>query len=982
MKYPDHLSFTRLAIALSCACCLPVASAQDEDADDAGSGQVFELSPFEVSTAGDRGYYASNAITGSRIDVRIQDLPMNIEVVTSEFIEDTGSTNLRDSLRYSAGILLQSQNDAFGGGFDSFGNVNNPEQSSADKSNSSFKIRGFVTENTLRRGFRRQHATDTVNIDRIEVVRGPNALLYGVGNFGGVVNYMPKEPLPYFQTTLTAGIGSDNWFRSSLDTTGPLPAGLGYRLTAAWEETDDWTELNNSEHFFVSPVLEWNWKKTKIIADFEYGEREDRAIGFKSVRAPTLEGVPIFEADRLETYGFLEFEGKDPRTFRWSGPDTYLFTDAWNANIELQQGITDDLYLLAGYNHSFTRFDFRDVFGGIATDSAAPRAQPFKDTIQAIQIIDGKTSDVVIPVDNAVLQYNWTGAIEENSWDQVRTELNYSKRLFEGNRWLASSHSLLLGYSWESKQTDVESFLTDSPDGDNWMYKNPTDSSYLRFARQADGSPSLPFEANTLSGNVASNEGIYLVYSARLFKDRLFFVGGVREDTTRNEDGYFETIGSRAGRTFFPDAEVTKRSTQLGVSFEVVPGWTVYGVKSEGVEPNFGGARDGLGRALDSVVADMSEVGLKINLDDGRIAATISVFKIEREGLPFSYWWAPAPARGQFRTADDIIYRMDEWIPANKPDNRYLQAALDEWNAAVASGAVYPKDSEDGRSTFTYLNASTAEGAAFLDKVFAELNAEFALPRDQRTDNDPWPGFLYNGFDDPEVNTAAEDWSTGDFFQTISDQSEGWEAQVIWSPNDAFQLVLNYSNVRREVTDAGAFVTYPYAEGNWDRWATWYFPNTNWGLAGVEPDVAYPGRDDGLPSEDTANWTGIGWGKGEALDDTPEHAISWWGMYQFQSDQLRGLQLGIGGTWESKREYASAFTSAGQKKQNETGTSIKAYTDPRLTISAMLKYDWTFGDDNSAYVQLNVDNALDDTDQYGLVYAPGRSWKLNMGVTF
>ena len=48
----------------------------------------------------------------------------------------------------------------------------------------------------------------------------------------------------------------------------------------------------------------------------------------------------------------------------------------------------------------------------------------------------------------------------------------------------------------------------------------------------------------------------------------------------------------------------------------------------------------------------------------------------------------------------------------------------------------------------------------------------------------------------------------------------------------------------------------------------------------------------------------------------------------------------------------------------------------------MIKYSWKFGDDSDAYVQFNIDNLLDDQEQYGLVYAPGMSWKLNMGITF
>ena len=187
---------------------LSLAHGQTGTDDESSDNQVFELSPFEVSTSGDQGYYASNTISGSRISVPIQDIPLSIEVITSEMIEDTGATNLRDSLKYSAGLLLETQNDAFGK-FDNYGGVNNPQGQTGDRSESSFKIRGFVLENTLRNGFRRQNATDSINIDRIEVVRGPSALLYGVGNFGGIVNYLTKTPMDEPFQKVDVGAGSD-----------------------------------------------------------------------------------------------------------------------------------------------------------------------------------------------------------------------------------------------------------------------------------------------------------------------------------------------------------------------------------------------------------------------------------------------------------------------------------------------------------------------------------------------------------------------------------------------------------------------------------------------------------------------------------------------------------------------------------------------------------------------------------------------------
>jgi outer membrane receptor protein involved in Fe transport len=988
--------FFYLAVAGIVGTGLSPAFGQDDA--DTDEGEVFELSPFEVATEKDKGYYASNSISGSRISVPIQDIPLTIEVVTSEFIEDTGATNLRDSLKYSAGLLLQSQNDAYGT-FDNFGGVNNPEGATGDKGDSSFKIRGFVLNNTLRNGFRRQHSTDSINIDRIEVVRGPSALLYGVGNFGGIVNYITKAPLPEFQQKVDVGYGSDGYKRATIDSTGPILDSLGYRINFAYEDRDDWTDLNTTEKWFVSPVVEWRPNdKIKLTVDYEYGRQDEDAISFKSVRAPTLEGIPIFQADRLETYGFLEFPDKDVRTYRWSGPDSFLDTNSWNASANLEVEISEAVFYRGGINKSNVKFYSRDVFGGIATNTSDQIGQKFQDTILAKQIIDGATNDVEIPVENAVLQYAWNGSDEETDWIQHRHELNWDFRLFEESRWLASDHNFLAGWSVEQQK-----FNRTGEGQEGFLFKNPTDSSYLRFGmpdQPADGSgqEDLEFEPQFLEGSRSENEGMYMVYSGRYLKDRLFLVAGYRQDTTSSLDGYYEEIGSRQGRIFFDNTKITQDTVQFGASVEIVNGLTVFALTSEGVEPNFGGKRDGLGRALEATVADATEFGFKVNLFDGKIAGTISKFKIERSGLPFEYWWAPAPVRGEFRRNEDIVYQLSgptgPWVDRSRGavadqlriENNYLGAAAAEYTAAVAAGAIYEADTTIGGRdrAHTYVNASTPEGAAFLDKVFSALNEEFAKPRDERTDNDPWPGWLYDGFfDDPLVNSAGEDRADGDFSQSISDKSEGFEAQFIFTPNDNWQLIVNYSHVEREVVNPGNFVEYDYADGNWDRWTTWYFPNANWGLAGFDPTVVYPGGSGGLPSQNTSDWSGIGWGKGESLDDTPEDVISFWGRYEFSSDhRLAGLEMGLGGIWESSREYASAFTSAGQRKQNETPTSIKAATDPRLTLNCMARYSFTLRENIDAYFQVNVDNFLDDDDQYGLVYAPGRSWKIHFGMTF
>ena len=1032
----------------------PVLTAQTSGGDDSDDSQVFQLSPFEVATSGDKGYYASNTISGSRISVPIQDIPLTIEVVTSEFIEDTGATDLRDSLKYSAGVLLQSQNDAFGK-FDNAGNVNNPEGATGDRSESSFKIRGFVLENTLRNGYRRKNATDTINIDRIEVIRGPSALLYGVGNFGGVVNYLTKEPLPYNQQTVDLTIGSYNMKRASIDSTGPLVGDtLSYRLTMAYEDRDSWTDINTREHYFISPVLQLNlYSRVKVTLDYEYGSATERGISFQSVRTPSLEDVRnIFDTDQLETFGFLEFTEdknanqildpgedlngngridltRDPRTFRWSGPDTFLDTESWNANLSAEIKLAENLYYKGGFNKSFVGFKSRDVFGGITRgtatrlqaviDDMAVGAEDLNDNdlldpgedlngngvldfgrgIFARQIIDGKSSDTLVPIYGKAFLYNWVGDETEVDWIQHRHEVTFNKRIFEGNRWLESEHNFLLGYSYESQSSETKTFLLDeSPDGDNFYYKDPTDESYIRFGPANPGDPDIPFNMKTIFGQTASNEGAYLVYSGRFLNDDLFVIAGIREDTTENTNRYFEAIGTREGRVYEPaetDPKLTQQTNQFGISYEVLNGVSLYALSSEGVEPNFAGQRDGNGKPFLSTVAEATEFGVKVNLFDGKIAGTFSKFNIRRNGFPIVRWWAPAPFRGSFKRDQDIIYRMDEWNPESNPDNVYLNSpeALAAWAAGRAGDdpAIKRMTNEAG-NTFMYLNASRPEGAAYLDAVFNALKAAFEVPPDDPSkDADPFPGWLYWGAipnSDSLVNTASEDIAAvGDGNNTyiaIDDEADGYEAQVILSPLDNLQIIINYSHVERKIINPGEFVQYDFEGDNWDRWAPWYFPNLQWGLGGVPTAQVYPDGEGGnLPNRDTSTWTGVGWGEGESLDDTPEDTVSWWANYSFTEDsRLAGLEIGFGGQWESKREYASAFTTAGQKKLNRTGNAIKAFTDERLTVNAMIKYSWSIRDKYDAVIQLNVDNLLDDKDQYGFIYAPGMSWKLNFGMTF
>ena len=292
----------------------------------AADEETIVLSPFKVSTEKDKGYQATNSVSGSRLNTAIKEIPMPIEVITEKFLRDTGSNDLRMGLRYSAGILLQSQNDQgaqVGGVYQGPGGVNNPEGATANRNQTTIKIRGYVTDTVLRDGFRRQAATDTVNIARVEVVRGPAALLYGIGNFGGIVNYLPKTPESKARGEATLSFGSNSFKRTSIDVTGPASNtwDLNYLVTAVYQDTKDYTQYRKESHNFISPVFSFKpTKTTEVVIDYETGKSRASGIGFKQIRG--VAGVGI-NNDQNEHGGFVTFPGTNPRTFRWSGPDTY-----------------------------------------------------------------------------------------------------------------------------------------------------------------------------------------------------------------------------------------------------------------------------------------------------------------------------------------------------------------------------------------------------------------------------------------------------------------------------------------------------------------------------------------------------------------------------------------------------------------------------------------------------------------------------------
>jgi outer membrane receptor for ferric coprogen and ferric-rhodotorulic acid len=274
-------------------------------AEPADSGEVYELSAFEVVTSGDRGYLSTNSTSGTSLNMAIRDLPMPLEVVNSEFMEDLQATDMDEALDYSAGVFTQTFQNSSGAvtsdtGSGNQATPNDRSPSTAANVNDPFtntiSIRGYAVPNQQRAGFRvgagavgdgwsivTGGLTDTSNAERMEVVRGPASLLYGINVLSGIVNIIPKRPLPEFRTKVNFSLGSYDYKRASIDTTGPLIKDrLNYRVLGAYQDEGHYTDFRTDNRELYVGQLEWFMHEktnTKLFLEAQYGKSRRTGIG-------------------------------------------------------------------------------------------------------------------------------------------------------------------------------------------------------------------------------------------------------------------------------------------------------------------------------------------------------------------------------------------------------------------------------------------------------------------------------------------------------------------------------------------------------------------------------------------------------------------------------------------------------------------------------------------------------------------------------
>ncbi len=495
----------------------------------------------------------TGTVSATKTDTRIFDTPAAIQVVPKEVLEDQQVVQLKDALRNVSGVY--------------------PGIHYGTKAER-FIIRGFEQSFIYRNGFRLPNfygVRETSNLERVEVLKGPAAMLYGRIEPGGLINVVTKMPRAAPHYALEQEAGSFDFLRTIFSATGPLfrNEALAYRLDGSYTHSGYFREFPepfdeqspNIERGFVTPSLTWNISdRTRITFELEYlndSRPFDRGLIALNGEAS---GLPIDR--RLD--------------------DVHSFADA------------EQLYGGFRWSHDFNeRWVLSHLFGASYSTDEELCVQPL--TLQP----DGRTLTRDVRRRDSDIGITYTSL-----------DLNGDLDLW------GMEHALLVGGDYYRDAED--SLFAIGPSYPSIDIFNPTYGLSL---------PGLaPIAQAATSNSFTENEWFGLYFQDQIaLRDNLHLLGGGRYDRATN------TQENRLRNTT-QEVEDEAFSPRIGLVYKPVAWLALYGNYTESLGGANRGISV-TGEAFEPETARQYEAGLKTEFLGGRMFATLAFYELTKENI-------------------------------------------------------------------------------------------------------------------------------------------------------------------------------------------------------------------------------------------------------------------------------------------------------------------------------------------------------------
>ncbi len=322
----------------------------------AQSVRAQSLAPITISASTDDGYSPSSSSTATKGNAPLRDIPQSVNVVPAQLLKDQGAQSMQDALRNVPGVAF----------------------SSGDGQRDQVMIRGFTAiADQFIDGVRDDalYFRDLSNVERIEVLKGPSAVLYGRGSSGGLINRVTKKP-KFGGTSgeVALSVGSFDLKRIEGDFNVAVTESAALRLNLAREESGSYRDQQFLDRSSIAPSLALKLgRQTDLLLQYTTA-RDQRLTDFG---IPALNGRPV-DVPASTYYGSGTARKDDTNTTQvesFTAVLNHRFTERFSvrnttrsSSYELDRyntltgGTTDPVALTVGRTRSFVLRDERGWF--------------------------------------------------------------------------------------------------------------------------------------------------------------------------------------------------------------------------------------------------------------------------------------------------------------------------------------------------------------------------------------------------------------------------------------------------------------------------------------------------------------------------------------------------------------------------------------------------------------------------------------------
>jgi iron complex outermembrane recepter protein len=507
------------------------------------------LDSVEVGPRGNTGYIKSISSFATKTSTPVMDIPLTISTDTRQLMDDKMDFSLKESVTDLANVNAYS-------GYDEY------------------SIRGFLAENPRcingLRGYNSKYTSILLlNIDNVEVLKGPAAVLYGNTDPGGTVNLVTKKPqsVPSAQIALIGG--SWDHFRATGDFTGPLNDSntISYRLNAGYDQTSGFTDQFYSKAYQIAPSFLFTpLKNLQVSLDFSYSQ----------VNTMLNRGQPG-----------LEF-GNDlyatPVNLTVSQPGDFLREKDLSSMISVDWRIKPRLTFHTAYLNYLTW-----------------------------QNVAEHGLDSYIDDDSVNLYFQkWNYQAITNSWTNY---FNYTFPVGE------TKHELLIGYDYITSGGPIQQSRYENPDifGKGSGIVGTFNLLYPQYNQEPANNYQLSSQVSgDLSIDHYTTQGIYL-------QDQISYKGfdillGIRREFYRSDPNDQGDSSATVENVWLP---------RIGLVYAVTPKIHVYGLYCQGFDPYESPNTPAVYlEPFKPINSELFEVGLKTMLLKGKLYGTLSLYQL------------------------------------------------------------------------------------------------------------------------------------------------------------------------------------------------------------------------------------------------------------------------------------------------------------------------------------------------------------------